>query len=115
VVKRFDEALAELRLAQELDPLSPDIGTDLGAAFVFARRYDEADRQLKRTLVRHPNFSRAYSYLGWAYGTKGMYAEAIAEARNALELNNSFFIKGYLALWLAKSGNRDEAWKFLPS
>ena len=42
-----------------------------------------------------------------------MYAEAIAEARTALELNNSFFIKGYLALWLAKSGNRDEALKIL--
>jgi len=113
VVKRFDESLAELRLAEELDPLSPDIGTDLGATFVFARRYDEAIVQLKRTLVRHPNFSRAHSYLGWAYGAKGMYAEAIAEARNALELNNSFFIKGYLALWLAKSGNRDESLEIL--
>jgi len=30
-----------------------------------------------------------------------------------LDLNNSFFIKGYLALWLAKSGNRDEALKIL--
>jgi len=111
VVKRFDESLAELRLAEALDPLSPDVGTDLGAALVFARRYDEAIVQLKRTLVRDPNFSRAHSYLGWAYGAKGMYAEAIAEARTALELSNSFFIKGYLALWLAKSGNRDEALK----
>ncbi|HVQ57000.1 MAG TPA: FlgO family outer membrane protein, partial [Pyrinomonadaceae bacterium] len=41
VVKRFDESLAELRLAEALDPLSPDVGTDLGAALVFARRYDE--------------------------------------------------------------------------
>ncbi len=113
VVKRFDEALAEIRLAEELDPLSPDIGTDVGATFVFARRYDEAIIQLKRTLVRDPNFSRAHSYLGWAYGSKGMYAEAIAEARTALELNNSFFIKGYLALWLGKSGERDEALKIL--
>jgi serine/threonine-protein kinase len=113
VVRRFDEALAEMRLAEELDPLSPDIGTDLGATLVFARRYDEAIAQLKRTLVRHPNFSRTHSYLGWAYGAKGMYAEAIAEARTALELNNSFFIKGYLALWLARSGNRDEALKIL--
>ena len=113
VVKRFDEALAEIRLAEHLDPLSPDIGTDVGATLVFARRYDEAIVQLKRTLVRDPNFSVTHSYLGWAYGTKGMYAEAIAEARTALELNNSFFIKGYLALWLGKSGNRDEALKIL--
>jgi tetratricopeptide (TPR) repeat protein len=113
VVKRFDEALAELRLAEELDPLSSDIGTDLGAALVFARRYDKAIAQLKRTLIRDPNFSRAHSYLGWAYGSKRMYGEAVAEARTALELNNTFFIKGYLALWLGKSGNRDEALKIL--
>lgn len=113
VLRRFDEALAELRLAEGLDPLSPDIGTDLGATFVFARRYDEAIAQFKRTLVRDPNFSRAHSYLGWAYGSKGMYAEAIAAARSALELNNSYFIKGYLALWLARSGERDEARRIL--
>ena len=42
-----------------------------------------------------------------------MYREAVAEARTALELSNSFFIKAYLALWLGKSGNRDEALKIL--
>ena len=113
IAKRFDESLAELRLAEQFDPLSPDIGTDLGATLVFARMYDEAIAQLKRTLVRDPHFSRAHSYLGWAYGSKGMYAEAIAEARTALELNNSYFIKGYLALWLARSGSRDEAKEIL--
>jgi eukaryotic-like serine/threonine-protein kinase len=113
VVKRFDEALAEIRLAEQLDPLSPDIGTDVGAVLVFARRYDEAIAQLKRTLVRDPNFSRAHSYLGWAYGSKGMYREAIAAARKALELSDSYFIKAYLAFWLGKSGNRDEALKIL--
>jgi TolB-like protein/Flp pilus assembly protein TadD len=113
IAKRFDESLAEMRLAEQLDPLSPDIGTDHGAALVFARRYDEAIAQLKSTIVREPNFSRAHSYLGWAYGLKGMYTEAVAEARTALELNDSHFIKGYLALWLARSGGRDEALEIL--
>jgi len=113
VAKRFDESLAEMRIAEQLDPLSPDIGTDHGAALVFARRYDEAIGQLKRTLVREPNFSRAHSYLGWAYGAKGMYAEAIAEARKALELYDSYYLKGYLGLWLARSGSRDEAQEIL--
>jgi hypothetical protein len=47
VVKRFDEALAEIRLAEQLDPLSPAIGNDLGASLVFA-----AD-----TMKRSPNSS----------------------------------------------------------
>ncbi len=42
-----------------------------------------------------------------------MYAEAIAEARRALELNYGSSTKGYLGLWLARSGKRDEALKLL--
>ena len=112
-VKRFDDSLVELRRAEELDPLSPIIGTNLGDALVFARRYDEAIGQYKRTLVRNPNFVYAHRALGWAYGSKGMYPEAIAETRMAIELNNGSSAKGYLGLWLAKSGQRDQAVKLL--
>jgi TolB-like protein/Tfp pilus assembly protein PilF len=110
-VKRFDDGLVELRRAEELDPLSSIIGTNLGDTLVFARRYDEAIAQYKRTLVRNPNFAYAHRALGWAYGSKGMYPEAIAETRTSIELNH--IGKGYLGLWLAKSGKRDEAVKLL--
>jgi len=110
-VKRFDDSLVELRRAEELDPLSQIISTNLGDTLVFARRYDEAIAQYKRTLVRNPNFAYAHRALGWAYGSKGMYPEAIAETRTAIEMSSVG--KGYLGLWLAKSGNRDEALKLL--
>jgi len=42
-----------------------------------------------------------------------MYGEAIAEARRALELNYGSSTKGYLGLWLVRSGKRDEALKLL--
>ena len=113
LVKRFDESFAELRLAEEIDPLSPTVAMDIGATLVYARRYDEGIAHFKRMTVRDPGFSLAHGYLGWAYGAKGMYAEAVAAARKSVELNNSYFLKGYLALWLAKSGNRDEAVKIL--
>jgi TolB-like protein/Tfp pilus assembly protein PilF len=112
-VKRFDDGLVELRRAEALDPLSPIIGTNLGDALVFARRYDEAIAQYKRTLVSNPNFAYAHRALGWAYGSRGMYPEAIAETRRSSELNNVSSAKGYLGLWLAKSGKRDEAVKLL--
>jgi TolB-like protein/Tfp pilus assembly protein PilF len=110
-VKRFDESLVELRRAEELDPLSRIIGTNLGDTLVYARRYDEAIAQYKRVLVRDPNFAYGHRALGWAYGSKGMYPEAIAETRTSIELNN--LGSGYLGLWLAKSGKRDEALKLL--
>ncbi len=112
-IKRFDEAIAEMRRAEELDPLSPIIGTNLADMLVLARRYDEAIAQYKRTLVRDPNFAYAHRALGWAYGAKGMYAEAIVETRRALELYFGSSTKGYLGLWLARSGKRDEALKLL--
>ena len=112
-VKRFDDSLAAVRRAEELDPLSPIIGTNLADMLVFARRYDEAIAQYKRILVRNPNFEYAHLALSRAYGSKEMYPEAIAEARTALELNNGSSTKGYLGLWLAKSSKRDEALKLL--
>lgn len=112
-VKRFDDSLVELRRAGELDPLSPIIGTNLGDTLVFARRYDEAIAQYKRSLVSNPDFGYAHRALGWAYGSKGMYPEAIAETRTAIELRNGSSAKGYLGLWLARAGKRDEALKLL--
>ena len=110
-VKRFDDSLSEMRRAEELDPLSRIISTNLADTLVFARRYDEAIAQYKRVLVRDPSFSYAHRALGWVYGLKGMYPEAIAETGTSIKLNNVG--KGYLGLWFAKSGRRDEAGKLL--
>jgi TolB-like protein/tetratricopeptide (TPR) repeat protein len=110
-LKRFDESINEMRRAEELDPLSRIIGTNLGDMLVFARKYDEAIAQYKRTLIRDPDFAYGHRALGWAYGSKGMYPEAIAETRTSIELGS--IGKGYLGLWLAKFGKRDEALKLL--
>jgi serine/threonine protein kinase/Tfp pilus assembly protein PilF len=112
-IKRFDDSVAEMRRAEELDPLSPIIGTNLADMLVYAQKYDEAIAQYKRILVRNPNFEYAHVALGRAYGSAGRYPEAIAEVRKALELNMGSSTKGYLGLWLARSGRRDEASKLL--
>lgn len=112
-LKRFDDSLVHLRRAEELDPLSPIIGTNLGDTLVHAHRYEEAIAQYKRTLVRNPNFAYGHRALGWAYGLSGMYPEAIAQTLTSFELNSATSNKGFLGLWLAKSGKRDEAVKLL--
>jgi TolB-like protein/Tfp pilus assembly protein PilF len=111
--KRFDEAIAELKRAEELDPLSPMIGANLGVAILFTRQYDEAIAQYKRVLSLDPNFAFARFNLGGAFHSKGMYTEAITEYRKSLELSDNPFTKGFLALSLAKSGQRDEAIELL--
>ena len=42
-----------------------------------------------------------------------MYPEAIAEARTSIEVNSGPAAKGFLGLWLSKSGKRDETVKLL--
>jgi TolB-like protein/Tfp pilus assembly protein PilF len=107
--KRFDEAIIELRRAEELDPLSSVIVTEVGGCLLYARRYDEAIAQFKHSLTLDPKFYYAHVYLGWAFNAKGMYGEAIGEYRKALELNDDPTAKAFLALALAKSGQRGEA------
>ena len=109
--KQFDEGLGELRRAEELDPLSSIIVTEVGACLLYARRYDEAIAQFKHSLTLDPRFYYAHVYLGWALNAKGMYREAIDEYRKALELNDDPTAKAFLALSLAKMGQRGEATK----
>ncbi|HKZ77684.1 MAG TPA: protein kinase, partial [Pyrinomonadaceae bacterium] len=113
VLQRFDEAIPEMKRAEELDPLSPVISSDAGLALVYARRYDEAIAQTKRALSLDPNFFNALYTLGYAYDGKGMYAEAIAEYRKALALNDDPYAKAFLVRSLAKSGRRADALKLV--
>jgi Flp pilus assembly protein TadD len=56
---RVEEALAEMRQAQKLNPLSIIIRTHLGLMFYWGRRCDEAIEQLRQTLVMQPAARRA--------------------------------------------------------
>lgn len=76
---RFDEALAEIKRARELDPFSLLINWNVGRILFFARRYDEAIVELRKTLEMNQNFLRAHSFLGNVYEQKGMNDEAFAE------------------------------------
>jgi TolB-like protein/DNA-binding winged helix-turn-helix (wHTH) protein len=74
---RMDEAVREIRRAQELDPLSLIINTDIGQILFFARRYDEAIAQCQKTIDLDPRFGQAYWYQGLIYEKKGMLDQAV--------------------------------------
>ena len=75
---RFDEALAEIRRAKEIDPLSPVINAGEIWILYFARQYDEAIERGRRVAEMNPQFAEIHEYLKRCYDQKGMYAEAIA-------------------------------------
>jgi serine/threonine protein kinase/Tfp pilus assembly protein PilF len=78
---RHEEAIAEMKRAQDVDPLSLVIGTALAGTFYFARQYDQAIELYQKTLAMDENFYRAHSGLATAYLQKGMFEEAIAESQ----------------------------------
>jgi TolB-like protein/class 3 adenylate cyclase/Flp pilus assembly protein TadD len=110
---RFDEAIVEGKRAVELDPLSLIINTDLGTNYLYARRYDEAIAQLRKTLEMTPGFYYAYLYLGQALEMKGARDTAIAEYQRARALNDDPAVLGLLAHAYAFSDNKIEAGKIL--
>jgi TolB-like protein/DNA-binding winged helix-turn-helix (wHTH) protein/Tfp pilus assembly protein PilF len=86
VMGRKDEAIAERKLAQQLEPLSLIINFELGLAFYYNRDYDQAIEQFQKTLELDRNFPTAHNFLPAAYEQKGMYSEAVAEFKKAIPL-----------------------------
>ena len=111
---RFDEAITEMRKAENLDPLSLIINADLAELLSLAHSYDESIRQSLKTIEMDPNFALAHNQLGQAYLQKHMYAEAVAELQKAVELSrDSPTCVANLARADVASGNREEAVKLL--
>jgi serine/threonine-protein kinase len=110
VTGQHAEALAEVKLAQELDPLSINLRVVEGRVLLFARRYDEAIARLQEVIRLEPDHIEAHHFLGVSYAMKGRYAEAIAEYHRAMSLHkeNSSGLC-FLGYALARSGKRGEA------
>jgi predicted Zn-dependent protease len=111
---RNDEAISEMKKAEDLDPLSLIISAELAEEFLIAHRYDEAIRQSRKTMALDPFFAVAHFELGQAFVQKRMYNEAIAELQKAIELSaGSTTFMSNLAYAYAESGKRNEAVKIL--
>jgi len=111
---RYDEAIAEMREAENLDPLSLIINADLAELLVLAHSYDESIRQSRKTIEMDPNFALAHNQLAQAYLQKHMNDEAVAELQKAEQLSGGGpTIMANLARAYAASGKRSEALKLL--
>lgn len=107
---RHPEAIAEIRKAQELDPLSLIINVMVGATYHFARQYDESIEQSLKTIEMDSNFYYAHAFLGKAYAQKGMHEQAVAELQKATDLSeDDFLVVAWLGHAYAEAGKKGEA------
>ena len=106
---RFDEAIATVQRARELDPLALPANIALIEAYYFARRYNQAIEQGRKTVELYPNAALAHFNLGRAYQQQQMYKEALAEFTRARELAPKATTLPFLGYAQAMVGERDQA------
>jgi len=89
---RFEEALAEVKLAQRLDPLSPTWSTWTCTWLAFAGERDEGLAGLEKVAAMHPHHWMPHYYLSVLYAQAARLEEARVEAETAVELAGSVSI-----------------------
>jgi tetratricopeptide (TPR) repeat protein len=111
---KSDQAMREIKLAQDLDPLSLIVRANVGMIEYFARQYDEAIEQEQKVLEADPNFALGHTFLSMAYAVKGMHAQAIGEAEKAIaRAGERPILLGLLGHTLAFAGRKDDALNIL--
>ena len=107
---RFDEDLAEIDLALELNHLEAIQYGQFVEIYILSGRYDEAIEYCQKGLNINPNLGTLYRKIGTVYMEKGNYKEAIKSYKRALELTpNNVFIEGWIGYTYGLSGEEDKA------
>ena len=110
---RFDDALAEDKLALSLDPASPRARTASLTHSYFARRFDRTIEECRKTIELAPNVGTSHAILGLTLSLEGHSAEAIVEAQSASRLSGSPSHLAMLGYVYARAGNQTEAKKVI--
>ncbi|MBV9967701.1 MAG: tetratricopeptide repeat protein, partial [Alphaproteobacteria bacterium] len=109
-IGRVADGIAELRTAENLDPLSLIISAGLADALFIAHRYDEAMRQLHKTLELDPNYAIAHNHVGEVLVQQGNATASIPEFQRAIEVSgHNWAFDANLAYAYALSGRSEDA------
>ncbi|MHC4594014.1 MAG: protein kinase domain-containing protein [Planctomycetota bacterium] len=129
---KFEQALANLKRACELDPLSNLLSATVAQTFMLLRKYPEAERYYERAISLAPDLSARYVNKAWLYVRwKGNTEKARAILEGALHniksveypdiVNSLVNIEMYdgnyqeaLDRLSLKSEDIDHNWRFMP-
>jgi TolB-like protein len=106
---RFEESIALMQRAEQLDPLSSTVQSGLGRIFYRARKFEEAVEPLKRAIALEPRNFAAYGRLADVYEAMGNYPEALASLDRAAALRPGRQLQARRARVYARMGRKAEA------
>jgi serine/threonine protein kinase len=111
-MSRFEDALAELKMALEIEPLSPIINALEG--FVIALTDpDGGKKQVDKAIEMEPNLALAHLWMGMIYMHPEVVDEkAVEHLQIAVDLGLTFAL-GWLGCAYGRLGKREEAFKIL--
>ncbi|HSB54393.1 MAG TPA: hypothetical protein VLD58_08555, partial [Gemmatimonadales bacterium] len=107
---RHEQALTQIRKAQQLDPLAVPVNRAVGWVLYFARQYDQAIAELTKALSMDAEFFGARLVLWWAQVAKGEAESATTDIRRELQKPGAHSVKQLmLAYARAVAGATEEA------
>jgi tetratricopeptide (TPR) repeat protein len=107
---RFDESLDHAERARQIDPLWLVMPFILCQVLICARRFADAERQMREIMALDLSIDGAYWYLSSALAGQGKLEEAIAVQEKGVEIvRRAPFFVALLAMWYARAGRRGDA------
>ena len=110
---RLDESLAQIKQAQQLDPLSPILELATATDYFEKNDIDSALLHGRRILELNPNFPLGHEPAGRVYLKQGRYAEAVSEFEKNLAADHTAYSLSSLGYAYAVAGRRAEALSIL--
>jgi TolB-like protein/Tfp pilus assembly protein PilF len=111
IMGRGDESVAELELAVRLDPASPRMASELGLAYLNARKIGRAEKEFERVMAWDDGLERkrARAYHARCLALTGRAEKAVAELNAAGRESLEVFELEELAYVEAAAGHRAES------
>jgi TolB-like protein len=82
-VERRQEAVEQVTISRDLDPLSSIPNVEIARELYYARQYEQAIEEAHKAELLNPHYARVHFWLGRAYAQMDKHAEAMACAERA--------------------------------
>ncbi|MFN2602567.1 MAG: protein kinase [Gemmatimonadaceae bacterium] len=107
---QLDSSIAQMRIAERLDPLAPIMPSAVGGPLILAGRYPDAIAELRKGIELYPAVGINHEWLAMGYLLNGNNDDAVREMETAARLDPELAIRqGQLAYVYGKTGRSARA------